>query len=257
MPPKNFKPRASASSSRTHRSAGGQRGGTEGHDVHLSKTLSYILRHGAQKEGLPIRSDGYVKISDLLTRPQLRQFSFEDFVAVVAQNDKKRFMLRREDESGALLHESNDGELVAAEQAKEDQTGPWYIRANQGHSLKVEELKLVPVESADEIPVVIHGTYLRNLPNIVKKGLSKMARTHIHFASGMLGDDGVISGMRKDCDCYIHIATKQAMEDGFIFYRSSNGVILCSGDENGTLPSKYFSKVVDVSGKSVPFERST
>ena len=34
--------------------------------VRLSKTLSYILRHGAQKEGIPIRPDGYVKVDDLV-----------------------------------------------------------------------------------------------------------------------------------------------------------------------------------------------
>ena len=36
-------------------------------DVELSKSLSYILRHGAQREGLAIRSDGYVRLDDLVS----------------------------------------------------------------------------------------------------------------------------------------------------------------------------------------------
>lgn len=32
----------------------------------LSKTLSYVLRHGAEKEGLPIRPDGFVPVNDLV-----------------------------------------------------------------------------------------------------------------------------------------------------------------------------------------------
>ena len=32
----------------------------------LSKTLSYVLRHGAEKEGLPIRPDGFVLVNDLV-----------------------------------------------------------------------------------------------------------------------------------------------------------------------------------------------
>ena len=32
----------------------------------LSKTLSYVLRHGAEKEGIPIRPDGFVLINDLV-----------------------------------------------------------------------------------------------------------------------------------------------------------------------------------------------
>lgn len=50
------------------RGYGGRRGGRQNDpDVELSKTLSYILRHGAQREGLSIRSDGYVKLDDLVS----------------------------------------------------------------------------------------------------------------------------------------------------------------------------------------------
>jgi RNA:NAD 2'-phosphotransferase (TPT1/KptA family) len=34
--------------------------------VRLSKTLSWILRHGAKSEGLYMRPDGYVRVSDLV-----------------------------------------------------------------------------------------------------------------------------------------------------------------------------------------------
>jgi hypothetical protein len=37
-------------------------------EVRISKTLSWLLRHGAQGEGLPMRSDGYVKVVDLVRR---------------------------------------------------------------------------------------------------------------------------------------------------------------------------------------------
>jgi hypothetical protein len=47
---------------------GGRRGGRHTDpNVELSKTLSYILRHGAKNEGLAIRSDGYVKLDDLVS----------------------------------------------------------------------------------------------------------------------------------------------------------------------------------------------
>lgn len=35
-------------------------------DVRISKTLSWLLRHGAKGEGLKIRTDGYVKVDDLV-----------------------------------------------------------------------------------------------------------------------------------------------------------------------------------------------
>ncbi len=37
-------------------------------DVRISKTLSWILRHGAKSEGLYMRPDGYVRVQDLVSR---------------------------------------------------------------------------------------------------------------------------------------------------------------------------------------------
>ena len=38
----------------------------EPEEVRISKTLSYILRHGAKNEGLRMREDGYVQVRDLV-----------------------------------------------------------------------------------------------------------------------------------------------------------------------------------------------
>lgn len=35
-------------------------------DVRISKTLSWVLRHGARSEGLTLRPDGYVRVRDLV-----------------------------------------------------------------------------------------------------------------------------------------------------------------------------------------------
>jgi 2'-phosphotransferase len=35
-------------------------------DIRISKMLSWLLRHGAQGEGLKMRTDGYVKVDDLV-----------------------------------------------------------------------------------------------------------------------------------------------------------------------------------------------
>lgn len=36
-------------------------------DVRYSKTLAYLLRHGAEKQGLPMRQDGYVRVVDIVS----------------------------------------------------------------------------------------------------------------------------------------------------------------------------------------------
>ena len=47
---------------------GGHRGGRGGggKDVAISKSLSWILRHGAIELGLSMRSDGYVPLNEVL-----------------------------------------------------------------------------------------------------------------------------------------------------------------------------------------------
>ena len=38
----------------------------DSHAVRISKTLSWILRHGSQSEGLAMRPDGYVRVDELV-----------------------------------------------------------------------------------------------------------------------------------------------------------------------------------------------
>ncbi|KAJ2785379.1 tRNA 2'-phosphotransferase 1 [Coemansia javaensis] len=191
-------------------------------EVRLSKFLSYVLRHGATKEGLALRSDGSVALDDLMKHAKLRATTFEQIRHVVDTNSKKRF---------ALFQEGPDQR--------------WFIRAVQGHSLEVTDLPLIRI-TADSLPgCIIHGTLKSRLPAIQQTGLSRMGRTHIHFTSGLPADGSVISGMRSTADVFIYIDRHKAMADGIEFYRSDNGVILSTGKDNsGTIPPEYFERVV-------------
>lgn len=72
-----------------------------------------------------------------------------------------------------------------------------------------------------------------------------MKRNHIHFATGLLGEDGVISGMRSTCNVLIYIDLEKALEDGIKFFKSKNGVVLTEGvNGEGYLPNDYFRKIV-------------
>lgn len=199
--------------------------------VAISKNLSYILRHGASAEGIPIRNDGYVLVSDLLNWKDLRDVTVEQIREVVETNSKKRFELLDEP-SGKLM-----------------------IRAVQGHSLAVEGLDMEEITDASEFPVVVHGTYLEVLPLIRQNGLSKMARNHIHFATA-LPSSKPISGMRGSAEVVIHVNLDKALADGIKFYRSSNGVILSSGID-GILPPTYFKRISSQSGQELKFYEYT
>ena len=192
----------------------------------LSRKLTYYLRHNAVKAGLKIRSDGYVKVNDLLRLHyfQKKRVSFENIKYEVDTNDKKRFSMIQEKEE-------------------------WFVRANQGHSMQCvnteELLTIITWNDMDKFPVICHGTYVKYWDSIRKEGLNRMKRNHIHFVpSDSFGGSNVISGMRYSCQLLIYVNLKAALKDGIKFYVSDNNVILSSGI-NGVLPPQYFLKFGD------------
>ena len=207
--------------------------------VNLSKKLSYLLRHGAIKEGIAIDTSGFLLIDDILAHIDFKTHNLEQIKIVVDQNDKKRF------------------ELVQID--PEDETKGYKIRAVQGHSITVIEDENIfdAILDPNEYPCVVHGTDLKAWTNFIRfSGLRKMGRTHIHFAKGFPGDHGVISGMRQACQIVIEIDMVLALKDGFKFFKSKNDVILCAGKgDDGQIPPKYFSQVYFRQGdKLVPIK---
>ncbi|CAM9651884.1 unnamed protein product, partial [Discosporangium mesarthrocarpum] len=211
-------------------------GRTESENVKVSKRLTYALRHGSENLNLQLRPDGFVPLEDLLRLPMFRGVCREDIEQIVGNDPKGRLSLCKE----------GDVEL---------------IRANQGHSVQglVDPEKLLTrVVDASEVPVCVHGTFKQYWDSILSGGLSRMGRTHIHFATGLPEESGVISGMRSSCQLLIYVDIGAAMRDGIVFYRSSNNVILTgtsflsvppfstSWKKAGSLSTDYFSRVVDV-----------
>eukprot|EP00771_Trimastix_marina_P001764 gnl/Trimastix_PCT/2861.p1 GENE.gnl/Trimastix_PCT/2861~~gnl/Trimastix_PCT/2861.p1 ORF type:complete len:220 (+),score=47.06 gnl/Trimastix_PCT/2861:41-661(+) len=193
--------------------------------VRLSKRLSYVLRHGAECEGIPISSQGWVRVDVLLRHRIFQGLTVERLHEIVESNDKKRFAL-----------ETRDGCLC--------------VRANQGHSMRALEVEMERVTSAEEIPIVVHGTNKGAWDTIKTAGLNRMGRQHIHFAVGLPGDGNVISGMRRGCEVLIYIDAAHAMADGIEFFRSANNVILSPGLD-GVIAPRYFRSVVDSRGASL------
>lgn len=91
---------------------------------------------------------------------------------------------------------------------------------------------------------VIHGTYKDVMEPIMKTGLCRMARTNIHMGIGLPGKDGVISGMRFNCEVVVEVNISQAAASGVKFFKSENNVVLSPGLGNeGYLPPDYFRSV--------------
>ncbi|XP_037959890.1 putative tRNA 2'-phosphotransferase [Teleopsis dalmanni] len=192
----------------------------------LSKKLSWLLRHGAAKEGLPIQPDGFLATSAIFTHTKFKNYNIVILKKIVETDQKQRYTLRFN-----------------------PNLGDYEIRANQGHSMEIVQSDscLEKVTDSCAIADIAHGTYYRFWPSIKTDGLLRKTRNHIHFT--VMSDSPhtskkVISGFRNNCEILIYIDTQKAMKNGLEFYRSENNVILCEG-QNGCISTQYFAKVLD------------
>lgn len=155
------------------------------------REISYILRH--DPKGLHMDKSGWVSVDGLLSKVNV---SIGDLRDIVDNNDKKRFSFN------------------------EDETK---IRANQGHSLKVD----VGLKIKNPPKFLYHGTASRNIKAIMKNGLSKMKRTHVHLSSDHTTALNVAGRYCKNDTPHIFkIDTYPMIVDKVKFYQSENGVWL-------------------------------
>jgi putative RNA 2'-phosphotransferase len=163
--------------------------------VKISKYLSKHLRHEPERIGLKLAPGGWVSVDQLLTACKNHSFPINpaELKEVVANNDKKRFSF---DATGSL------------------------IRANQGHSVEVD-LQLEAVVPPD---VLYHGTGHGAVEAILREGVHKMSRHHVHLSTDIITAKKV--GTRHGRPVVFTVDAAAMHEEGYTFYCSDNGVWL-------------------------------
>lgn len=169
-----------------------------------SKFLSFILRHQPDDIGLTLDPQGWASIEELIEKAKPKVTLTKDLIkAIVSSNDKQRFAL------------SNDG---------------LYIRANQGHSIKVD-LGLTPQEPP---PMLYHGTASRFLDSIKQEGLKSGQRHHVHLSTDVATATAV--GQRYGKPVILKIDSESMFKQGYTFFLSDNNVWLTEH-----VPTQYLS----------------
>jgi putative RNA 2'-phosphotransferase len=163
--------------------------------VKISKYLSKHLRHQPERLGLKLETGGWTNVEDLLTACRRNNFpiSREELEEVVEKNDKQRFSF---DESKTK------------------------IRANQGHSIKID-LQLLPAAPPQ---ILYHGTNEKSVSAILKHGILKMARHHVHLSVDAKTARAV--GNRRGKPVIFVVDAAAMQKEGFEFFVSANGVWL-------------------------------
>lgn len=161
----------------------------------ISKILSYVLRHNPSSIDIELDSNGWVDVDELLQAMNNNGHAIDDDTLneVVANNDKQRFSF-------------SDGGI--------------YIRANQGHSVDIN----LDLPTSTPPNQLYHGTADIFVDSIMKSGLLKHNRQHVHLSSNY--ETALSVGTRHGKPVILLINTKQMNDDGINFYLSDNGVWL-------------------------------
>mgnify|MGYP002778299445 CR=1 FL=1 len=168
---------------------------TDAEITRISKTLSYHLRHRPDALGIALEPGGWVRVDALLAALARngKAISRAELDEVVARNNKQRFAF---------------------------DAGGERIRANQGHTVEVE-LGLEPMEP---LAVLFHGTSRRTLDAILRDGLRKMGRHHVHLSADTATAHAV--GARHGAPVVLAVDAAALHAAGHVFFRSANGVWL-------------------------------
>jgi putative RNA 2'-phosphotransferase len=172
-------------------------------DTRVSKFLSLVLRHQPEVIGIIPDENGWVSVQDLLEKMKAKgiDLDFATLKRIVLTNDKKRFAFN-EDSS--------------------------WIRASQGHSIKVE----LGYSERKPPEVLYHGTAEKNREIILAQGLKKGSRHHVHLSIDI--ETAIKVGARHGAPVVFEVMAEAMQSEGYVFFVSDNGVWLTD-----TVPAKF------------------
>jgi putative RNA 2'-phosphotransferase len=116
------------------------------------------------------------------------------------------------------------------------------VRATSGHSISGVSEVGPPLDPSD-LPTCFHATPRKNLDAILREGISRMGRQHVHLSRTL---EGVPGGR----DAVLHVDSASAIRSGIQFRASSDsrGTVLCPGD---VIPAEFIVRVTDRSGNDI------
>ena len=182
---------------------------SEKETTRISRFLSLVLRHQPEVIGVELDPNGWTNVQDLIERANLHgtRIDRETLNHIVETNPKKRFAF------------NEDGEM---------------IRASQGHSIDVD----LGYQNEQPPEFLYHGTGETSVASILKSGIEKRSRQHVHLSKDL--ETALMVGKRHGKPVVFKVHSEQMHFDQYPFFLSENGVWLTDH-----VPAKYLLKMDD------------
>ena len=173
--------------------------------TYVSRFLCLILRHKPEEIGITLDEYGWANVEELIKGVAKKyKFNIDILEEIVRTDEKQRYSF-------------NDDHTL--------------IRANQGHSIPVD----VELEAVEPPEYLYHGTAEKYIDSIEETGLIPKSRLYVHLSMDVETATNV--GNRHGKPFIYRVCSGKMYRDGFIFYKSKNGVWLTK-----EVPVKYLEK---------------
>ena len=171
-----------------------------------SKFISLILRHRPEVIGITLDEHGWADVDELLAGiNRTRPLDMAGLEEIVRTDEKQRYSFN-------------------ADKTK--------IRANQGHSVPVD----VELRAVTPPALLYHGTGEKYVASIETQGLIPKTRLYVHLSGD--NETAFKVGARHGRPRVFEVHAGQMAADGYVFYRSVNGVWLTK-----EVPARYLTRI--------------
>ena len=160
----------------------------------VSRYVSLILRHKPETIGISLDEHGWANVDELIKGISKEYPINIDILEEIVRTDEKQ------------RYSFNEGHTL--------------IRANQGHSIPVD----VELEEVRPPEYLYHGTGVKYVESIRKDGLIPKNRLYVHLSEDKETATNV--GKRHGKPFIYRVCSGKMYRDGFIFYKSKNGIWL-------------------------------
>ncbi len=181
---------------------------------HTSIFLSLVLRHQPSAAGILLDRHGWANIDELIE----------------GVNRTGRYFLDRRTLEEIVANDAKQRYSISADGTK--------IRANQGHSVKVD----VDLTETEPPEYLYHGTAERFCESIRTEGLKSKTRLYVHLSKDKHTATAV--GKRHGKPVVLTVSSGKMYRDGYKFYLSVNDVWLTK-----YVPVGYIDYETEVSAK--------
>ena len=174
----------------------------KGNNTGTSRYISLILRHKPEAIGITLDEHGWANVDELIAGVnQTRPLDRTGLEEMVRTDEKQRYSFN---------------------------TDKTKIRANQGHSVPVDE----ELEAVTPPEILYHGTGEKYVESIEAQGLIPKTRLYVHLSGDY--ETALKVGSRHGRPRIYQVHSGRMAAEGYTFYRSVNGVWLTK-----EVPLKY------------------